>query len=129
MPLLAASWIKYVVVVGVVLGALWWVYNEGKTVGRADAAQECREAREADRKQHEAALADAKSRYADQVKRAEAEAWEYWQGKQEREVVTETIEKEVIKYVERESNNDNACQLDADFLRIWNAANQNRDPN
>lgn len=44
----------------------------------------------------------------------------------EKEIVYQTITKEVIKYAQ--NNVAGSCQPDADFVRIWNAAKDGRDP-
>lgn len=119
-------WLRFIpYALAAIAGAagLWGLYNEGYQAGQLEAATRCAESMAAVELEHDKALQQAEQgqeqREADAVKRARA----YWEANQEREVVTRTVEKEVIKYVQIESDNLNACELDADFLRIWNAAN------
>ena len=97
----------------------WYAYERGAS--RAEL--ECDKLRNEERSQALQAANDARQRanqLEQELRRSERLRL---QSERETEVRYETIEKEVIKYVE--NPNASQCELDADFLRIWNAANTN----
>ena len=113
----------HILVVAVAVGAVWYAYSEGHNAGEAAQRVACNEQLQRTHAEYEQAARAA----ADEQDRLRAQAVDqaraYWQANQQREVVTEYIDREVVEYVERETSSANTCQLDADFLRIWNAAN------
>ena len=113
----------YAAAVLAVLGVICAAYSKGYSSGLNEANAACFEREEAAREKYEAALQTERDAQAGREAAAISQARKFWEDSQEQEVITETIEKEVIKYVTR--YRDSKCQLDADFLRIWNAANAN----
>lgn len=102
-----------------VMGAYWYAYDNGYD----SASAKCNERIESINQAHDDALEVARKEQAQRERNAVERAKQYWEDNQKQEVVTKTIEKEVIKYVEREANDTNTCEFNADFVRIWNAAN------
>ena len=121
-------WIRflpYIVAASIAVGGAYLIYNTGYESGENAATLKCSERIESIEKSMKAALNAANDKYDKRVVDAENRAREYWKSRQKIEIVTQEIEKEVIKYVKSETANDNSCELDADFLRIWNTANSN----
>lgn len=121
-------WIRflpYIAAASITIGGAYLIYNAGYEIGENAASLKCSERVESIEESMKAALNAANEKYDKRVIDAENRAREYWKSRQKIEIVTQEIEKEVIKYVKSETANDNSCELDADFLRIWNAANSN----
>lgn len=121
-------WIRflpYIAAASIAIGGAYLIYNSGYENGENAATLECNERIESIEESMKTALNAANEKYDKRVIDAENRAREYWKSRQKIEIVTQEIEKEVIKYVKSETDNDNSCELDADFLRIWNAANNN----
>lgn len=121
-------WIRflpYIAAASIAIGGTYLIYNTGYESGANAAKLECRERINSIEKSMKDALNTANEKYDQRVIDAEKRAREYWKSRQKIEIVTQEIEKEVIKYVKSETANDNSCELDADFLRIWNTANSN----
>lgn len=121
-------WIRflpYIAAASIAIGVAYFIYNTGYKSGKDAAKLKCKERVESIEKSMKTALNAANDKYDKRVIDAENRAREYWKSRQKIEIVTQEIEKEVIKYVKSETANDNSCELDADFLRLWNAANSN----
>lgn len=119
-------WIRflpYIVAVSIAVGGAYFIYNTGYESGENAATLRCNARVESIEESMKTALNAANEKYDKRVIDAEKRAREYWKSRQKIEIVTQEIEKEVIKYVKSETANDNSCELDANFLRIWNAAN------
>lgn len=121
-------WIRflpYIAAASIAIGGAYFIYNAGYESGENAATLKYNARIEAIEKSMKVALNTANEEYDKRVIDAENRARKYWKSRQKIEIVTQEIEKEVIKYVKSETANDNSCELDADFLRIWNAANSN----
>lgn len=121
-------WIRflpYIVAASIAVGGAYLIYDAGYESGGNAATLKCNARVESIEESMKTALTAANDKYDKRVIDAENRAREYWKSRQKIEIVTQEIEKEVIKYVKSETANDNSCELDADFLRIWNAANSN----
>lgn len=121
-------WIRflpYIAAASIAIGGAYLIYNAGYESGENAAKLECDARIELIEESMKAALNAANEKYDKRVIDAENRAREYWKSRQKIEIVTQEIEKEVIKYVKSETANDNYCDLDANFLRIWNSANSN----
>lgn len=116
------NFIKYIAAIAALLGLVFFAYKQGYKSGENNQSVICNEKINNLNAGYELAkqktLEDAKKAQQQAVNNAK----EYWQKNTEQKIVTQTIEKEVIKYVKAESNSDNVCVLNADFLRVWNAA-------
>lgn len=116
------KFIKYIAAATAMIAAFYFTYSQGYKSGENSQAVICNEKLNSINNAYELAkqnsLQDAKKAQQQAVNNAK----KYWKKNTEQRVITQTIEKEVIKYVEIESNNNNVCVLDADFLRIWNSA-------
>lgn len=106
------------------LAAAWAIYAAGHTAGEDSATRACTERLAKIEAQHSTALQQAEQRYNTLTEEAVAAEREYWEQKQKTRVIYETIEKEVVRYIESDDNS--TCKPDADFLRIWRNANANR---
>lgn len=107
-----------------VAGAIWFTYEKGVSAGEAQEAAECQKRIDTIKNNYKSALDDAQKEYERKKEQAVQAERDYWKENQETEVRYETIEKEVVRYVERGGNAD--CRVDDEFMRIWNAANANR---
>ena len=116
------KFIKYIAAIAAILGAFYFTYNQGYKSGENNQIIICNEKVNNINNAYELAkqnaLQDAKKAQQQAVNNAK----EYWQKNAEQKIVTQTIEKEVIKYVKTESNSDDVCVLNTDFVRVWNAA-------
>lgn len=112
-----------VAAVAVLLAAAWAIYDAGHDAGAAEQLAECEQRFAEVRAEHEQALTRARNTY-EQLRRDAVESErQYWQKQKQSEVRYETIEKEVIRYVQRDDASQ--CRADDDFMRIWRAANTN----
>jgi hypothetical protein len=115
----------FIALVSAIGGAIWLTYEKGYSAGEAAEAVKCDKRVNDIREEYKQAQRDAQEEYERKKEQAVSAEREYWKENQETEVRYETIEKEVIRYVERGGNAD--CRVDDEFMRIWNAANANRD--
>lgn len=121
-------WIRflpYIFAASLAVGGAYFIYNAGYNSGDNAATLKCNERVESIEKAMKTALIETNNKYEKRVADTEIRAREYWKSRQKVEIVTQEIEKEVIKYVKSETASNNHCELNADFLRIWNAANSN----
>lgn len=107
-------------------GALWIAYSAGHGHGveqcqLAQAKQDKIDKADRDKKLLEANK--VQDDLTDKVKQLEQELAER---KPEKEIIYQTITKEVTKYAQSPANS--GCVADPDFVRIWNAAKDGRDP-
>lgn len=106
--------------------ALWVAYSTGHDHGVQQCQLALAKVEKAKAEIRETKLADAKlvqDQLASHVQQLERELAER---QPEKEVIYQTITKEVVKYAQ--SSPAGRCQPDADFVRVWNAAKDNRDP-
>lgn len=107
-------------------GSLWIAYSAGHGHGveQCQLAQAKRyQLEQADRDQK---LRDAQAVQDDLTEKVSQLERELAERKPEKEIIYQTITKEVTKYAQ--SNSAGRCQPDADFVRVWNAAKDGRDP-
>lgn len=107
-------------------GSLWIAYSAGHGHGveqcqLAEAKRDRLEQADRDQKLLEAKL--VQDDLTDKVQQLEKRLADQ---KPEKEIIYQTITKEVTKYAQ--SNSAGRCQPDADFVRVWNAAKDGRDP-
>lgn len=107
-------------------GSLWVAYDAGHDHGM----QECQleqakkdRIEQADRNLKLQQAQQAQDQLASQVQQLERELADR---KPEKEIVYQTITKEVTKYAQTPAGV--GCAADPDFVRIWNAAKDGRDP-
>jgi len=103
------------------LFAVWYVHDAGYEAGEREANAVCAEQQEAQRK----AIEKQRIEYERTIERLRSASNDIERDRleqeQERKVIYETIEKEVVQYVE--VVRDRECIADPDFMRIWRAAN------
>lgn len=116
------KFIKYIAAIATILAAFYLTYNQGYKSGENNQIIICNEKVNNINSAYE--LAKQKALQDEKKARQQAvnNAKEYWQKNAEQKMVTQTIEKEVIKYVKAESNSDDVCVLNDDFVRVWNTA-------
>lgn len=107
-------------------GSLWIAYSAGHNHGvdqcqLAQAKQDRLEQADRDKKLLEAN--QVQDDLTDKVQQLEKQLADQ---KPEKEIIYQTITKEVTKYAQ--SHSAGRCQPDADFVRVWNAAKDGRDP-
>lgn len=120
------SLIVGLLVAAALCGALWIAYSAGHGHG----VQQCQLAQaqqdDIDRKHRDQKLTEARhvqDQLVDKVSELERQLAEQ---KPEKEIIYQTITKEVTKYAQSPAHR--GCVADADFVRIWNAAKDGRDP-
>lgn len=116
----------YAALVAVLAFAGYKLWSTAYEYGSLAAKEQCETRVDTILQSHQEALQRAQAKYAKQQAEAVQEVTRYWEENQRIETVTQTIEKEVIRYVRQEAASDNVCEFDDDFLRIWNAANDNK---
>lgn len=107
-------------------GSLWIAYSAGHSNGVQDCQLAQAKQDKIDQQHRDEQIRQAEQvqdGLADKVQELERELAER---KPEKEIVYQTITKEVIKYAQ--NNVTGRCQPDADFVRIWNAAKDGRNP-
>lgn len=109
------------VVAAVVL--LWRVYSAGEEAGESRATRQCQRQAEIDQRERDEAAATVLRTHREAMAAAVAAERAYWQGQAQAETYYNDIEREVIRYVERTPPTPD-CSLDADGLRIWQAASR-----
>lgn len=107
-------------------GSLWIAYSAGHGHGveqcqLAQAKQDRLE--QADRDQKLLEANQVQDDLTDKVQQLEKQLADQ---KPEKEIIYQTITKEVTKYAQSPANS--GCVADPDFVRIWNAAKDGRDP-
>ena len=107
-------------------GALWIAYRAGHTNGIQDCQHAQAEQDKIDREHRDEQLRQAKQVQDGLTDKVQELERELAARKPEKEIIYQTITKEVTKYAQ--SNTAGRCQPDADFVRIWNAAKDGRDP-
>jgi len=106
--------------------ALWIAYSAGHDHGVQQCQLERSRQYEIDVQQRDEQIRAAQhqqDRLTIDVQRLERELAER---QSEKEIIYQTITKEVIKYAQ--DSPAARCQPDADFVRLWNAAKDGRDP-
>lgn len=114
--------IKYIAAITAILAAFYFTYKQGYKSGENSQIVICNEKVNNINSAYEIAKQNSLQNAKKARQQAVNKAKEYWQKNVEQKIVTQTVEKEVIKYVKAESNSDDVCVLDADFLRIWNTS-------
>ena len=119
----------YLVLAGALItgGLLWWVYSLGNEAGENRARNQCQQQQAIDQRAREEAEAKALRSHREIMSAAVAAERAYWQGQAQAETYYNEIEREVIRYVERTPSTPD-CGLDADGLRLWQAANRGPSP-
>ena len=116
------KFIKYIAAATAMLAAFYFTYSQGYKSGENNQVIICNEKVNNINNAYELAKQNAMQDAKKARQQAVNSAKEYWQKNAEQKIVTQTIEKEVIKYVKAESNSDDVCVLNDDFVRVWNAA-------
>lgn len=114
--------LKYIAIFFALAATFYFTYNLGYNSGESNQAVICNKKINAINKVHSNALNKELLKAEQQHAKAITAAKEYWKKNSKQKIVTQTIEKEVIKYVETESHSNSTCKLNDDFLRLWNAA-------
>jgi uncharacterized protein HemX len=121
-----ASLIVGLLVAAALCGALWLAYSAGHDHGM----QQCQLAQakqdKIDRDDHDQKLRDAQTVQDDLTDKVQQLERDLAERQPEKEIIYQTITKEVTKYAQSPANR--GCVADADFVRIWNAAKDGRDP-
>lgn len=119
----------YLALIGAVaaVSLLWWVYGAGEDAGYHAAQLNCQKQQAADQAARDEAAAKVQRSHRESIAAAVAAERAYWQGQAQAETYYNEIEREVIRYVERTPSTPD-CGLDADGLRLWQAANRGPSP-
>lgn len=102
-----------------------WALNKAYESGAAAEKVACQERFDQQQAEFDNAMKTAERNYANYYDAELQQERALWERQQKTEVRYETIKEKVIEYVENPERAQ--CDVDAEFMRIWNAANKNSD--